>query len=236
MFQAGIFAPLANNIYRGGKNMVLNTEVTVSYKCPFCGSFQFFSFSLFKINTDNWECGFKCKCGYSHIKIGKHGFGGLYLTVPCIGCGGVHSYIIPSKLFKNDYIKEYKCPVTGVRHCFLGVYYKVVQKVDSLEREFDDIMDMSGYESYFKNNSVMLDVLNRIHDIAEKGEMLCECGSNDFELILLPGGIDVRCRKCNANEFIKASSNEDIKGIFEKDSIFIEKGNNGNNGIYDLFS
>jgi hypothetical protein len=210
--------------------MVLNTDVTISYKCPFCGSFQFFSFSLFKINTDYLECSFRCKCGYSHITVGVRRNRELYLTVPCIGCGGIHTYTIPKNLFKDDCIKEYKCPVTGIRHCFLGVYYKVVQKVDTLEREFDNIVDMSGYESYFKNNRVMLDVLNRIHDIAGKGELLCECGSNDFELNLMPRGIDIRCKKCKANEFIKASSNEDIKGIFEKDSIIIGK---RNSGIYD---
>ena len=42
----------------------------------------------------------------------------------------------------------------------------VCNKVDDLEKEFDELMDTYGYESYFRNTRVMIDTLDRIHDNA----------------------------------------------------------------------
>jgi hypothetical protein len=203
--------------------MIIDADITVAYKCPFCGSFDFFCFSLFETKDREKIHEFKCGCGNSYVVMSRHAAKGFYISVPCIGCGGLHKHRIKSNILKSNGIKEYLCPITGMSQCFIGNDKGVRQKVDSLEREYDSIIDMLGYDNYFINNRVMLDSLNRIHDIAENSGLCCECGSKDIELALLPGSIELKCIKCNAHKLVKAASNEDIKNIYAKSRIVIRK-------------
>ena len=50
----------------------------------------------------------------------------------------------------------------------------------------------------------MLDSLNLIHDIAERGNLFCECGNDDIELLLLSDRIYLRCNLCPGNKIIYA--------------------------------
>jgi hypothetical protein len=113
------------------------------------------------------------------------------------------------------------CPETGMQLCFIGRDEPVRKKVDSLEEEYDELIDMYGYESYFKNTQVMFDSLNKIHDIAEKGNLSCECGSTGIELVLLSDRILLKCVKCSTSILFRAATNEDLKYILTRRHILL---------------
>jgi hypothetical protein len=75
--------------------------------------------------------------------------------------------------------------------CFIGADEEVRKRIDSLEKKFDELIDLFGYDKYFLNTQVMLDALNKIHDIAESGNLYCECGSNEVELLLYEDKINL---------------------------------------------
>jgi hypothetical protein len=115
-------------------------------------------------------------------------------------------------MLHND-ISVFSCPRTGMQICFTGSDTDVRAKVDNLERELDELMNMFGYDNYFKNTRVMFDALNKIHDIAEQGNLLCNCGSSDVDLILQPDSIHLKCKKCSRSMVIYAATNEDLKNV-----------------------
>jgi hypothetical protein len=99
----------------------------------------------------------------------------------------------------------------------------VRKKIDSLERELDELINLFGYDNYFTNTQVMFDAMNKIHDIAEAGNLLCECGNKDIELLMLPDKIHLKCSKCTGSKIIKASSNSDLKDLLLKQQITLSK-------------
>jgi hypothetical protein len=118
------------------------------------------------------------------------------------------------------------CPGTGIELCFIGNDEEVRKRIDSLEKKFDELIDLFGYDKYFKNTQVMFDALNRIHDIAESGNLYCECGSNEIEMLLYEDEIHLKCLRCFANIVIDASSNKDLKDILKKHQIVLVKNSN----------
>ena len=112
---------------------------------------------------------------------------------------------------------------TGIQQCFIGKDYIVRRKIDNIEKELDELIDMFGYDSYFKNTRVMFDSLNRVHDIAEQGNLYCECGNEDIELRLLSDKIHLKCNKCHGSISILASTNEDLKKIQTIQSIMLSE-------------
>lgn len=202
--------------------MLIDTSVTIAYKCASCGSFEFFNISLFEFLYKK-ESTFCCRCRKSSITMMQEGENGYLLKTPCIGCGSDHIYMLGKKDILLKKLNTFNCPETGIQLCFLGKDEAVRKRVDSLEEEFDELMDMFGYDSYFKNTQVMFDSLNRVHDIAEQGNLFCECGSEHIDLVLLSDRILLKCGKCNAARIIYAATNEDLKELLMMRDILISE-------------
>ena len=69
---------------------------------------------------------------------------------------------------------------------------EAVNKVDDLEKEFDELMDTYGMKA-ISEHRVMIDTLDRIHDNALAGNIICECGDADIDLVLLSDCILLKC-------------------------------------------
>lgn len=190
--------------------MIINTGITFAYKCSSCGTFQFNNISLFEIPQKE-EIVFTCRCKGASLRIKKESPAIFKIVIPCIGCGSSHIYFVSIKEFIAQEIYIFNCPNTGIEQCFIGSDQIVRKKIDNLEREYDELINMLGYDNYFINTQVMFDSLNIIHDIAERGNLFCECGNNDIELLLLSDKIYLRCNLCPGNKIIHASSNEHLK-------------------------
>jgi len=204
----------------GVKKMLVDADITIAYKCSSCGSFEFFNVSLFKLFSKK-DFNFACRCGKSGIRI-KKGYDGSYsMLIPCIGCGLQHSFEVRRKEILCNRISEFICPVTNVKQCFMGKDAAVRKKVDNLEKELDQLIDTFGYDNYFVNTQVMFDLLNKVHDIAEQGNLYCECGNDDIELVLFSDRIYLKCKKCFAGRSILATSNEHLKNIFAEQEILL---------------
>jgi len=200
--------------------VLIDANITIAYKCSFCGSYKFFNTTPFTLLYDNKYSG-TCRCDKSRIYIARDGIEGYSITVPCINCGNSHVLYLNKRnlLFKD--LNVFYCPETGMHQCFIGKDELVRKKIDSLEKELDEIIDAFGYDDYFVNTRVMLDSLNRIHDIAEQGSLYCECGNNDIELALLSDKIYLKCKRCSGSKVIYAASNKDLKDILTKQYIIL---------------
>lgn len=200
--------------------MLIDMDITIAYKCFSCGTFDFTDINLFKLFRSR-NLVSKCKCKAASFKINGIGRNKFELTVPCIGCGIEHTHVIcKDSLISND-INVYSCPVTGIRQCFVGKDEVVREYIDRLEKEMDSMIDGLGYDNYFENTQVMLDTLNKIHDIAEKGHLSCGCGCDKIDVSMLRRGILLRCSLCSRSKFIPAASNTDLKKTLSREKIIL---------------
>lgn len=200
--------------------MLIDMDITIAYKCFSCGTFDFAKINLFKLFL-NGNITSGCKCGKSRLEIEKLSKNEYRLTVPCIGCGSEHKHIISREALLANNIIIYTCQITGIKNCFIGKDDSVRKFIDKFEKELDGIIDGFGYDRCFENTQVMFDTLNKIHDIAEKGNLRCECGSDGIIVSMLRRGITLKCNKCSRTKFIPASTNNDLKKILQRDKIIL---------------
>lgn len=154
----------------------------------------------------------------SRLKKGFH-----KINVPCIGCGEDHRIKVHIKSIINNGLQFFFCDNTGIQYCFIGKDDDVKNMVDNYEKELDCIADCLGYDNYFKNSHVMLDTLIKLNDMAEQGNLLCECGSADIDISLLSDRIYLRCRNCPGEGVIYASSNKDLGDILLKKRMLLSR-------------
>jgi len=202
--------------------MIIDTSLTIAYKCCSCGTFDFFNISLFRL-LQKKHCYFTCRCKKSGFEISGEKHLKQKIKMPCIACGEDHRFELNSREVFTKGVSTFYCPQTGIHLCFVGNDIQVRRKIDNLEKELDKMIDMLGYDNYFINTRVMFDSVNRIHDIAEQGNLVCECGSEDIDLILLSDRIQLKCKKCPGSGIIRAASNEDLKIILRTQQIFLRE-------------
>lgn len=200
--------------------MLIDMDVTIAYKCFCCGTFDFTNINLFKFHRHKSIMP-KCRCEGTSLDILEICKNTYKIVVPCIGCGTEHSLIVNREELISKNIMVYTCPVTKIKQCFIGRDSVVREYVDNFEKELDDIIDGFGYENYFANTQVMIETLNKIHDIAEQGDLRCQCGCNNIGVSLLRKGIYLKCPQCSGNKFIPASSNNDLKKTIQKAKIIL---------------
>ena len=200
--------------------MLIDMDVTIAYKCFCCGMFDFTNINLFKFNRHKSIVP-KCKCEGTKLDLVEVCKNNYKITVPCIACGAEHSLIIKREDLTSKDIMIYTCPVTRIKQCFIGRDSSVRDHVDKFEKELDVIIDGLGYENYFVNTQVMIETLNKIHDIAEQGELRCQCGCSDISVSLHRKGIYLKCPQCTGTKFIPAASNNDLKKTIQKVRIIL---------------
>jgi len=201
--------------------MLIDTCLTIGYKCNCCGTFEFFNLSLFKLFCMK-VYKLNCHCKNSGIIIFTENLREFKIKVPCMACGGDHFFLVSRNEILTKPVNVLHCPQTGIEQCFIGNDEEVRKKIDNHEKELDEMINHFGYESYFINTQVMFDALNRIHDIAEKGNLICECGCSEIDMILLSDKIHLKCNKCFGSEMIMAGSNKDLKELLTKQYILLK--------------
>ncbi len=206
-------------VLEGDEQVIISTDFTIAYKCIACGTFEFISVNLFRLLRQK-NIKEHCRCGQAQAEI-RHLEDRISILVPCIACGTNHEYIVSINELSQKKIINFICEYTGVEHCFVGNDYSVRECVDSLEREMDSMMDTLGYESYFANSQVMLETINRIHDLAESKRLICQCGCKEVTINLYYKGVFLRCSRCPSYKFIAAASNMDLKITLAKKNIVL---------------
>jgi hypothetical protein len=212
-----------------GEQMVINSISTIAYKCPVCGSIEFNNISVFSFSR-NRQKQIRCSCTESLTEITLLRDKKVSIKIPCIACNDTHSFIIDLKKLWTKDIISFNCPNTDIELCFAGNDDFVRQSVDVYEMKMDLLMNDIGYEDYFINNTVMLDTIGKIHDVAEKGDLYCECGCSDIDLQMLSDRIELICKKCFSYEILMARTNKELKQTLKRDSIVLRC--NMNNAVH----
>lgn len=202
--------------------MIIKQSRTISYVCPSCGLTHFEVISLFDFSGKN-QIKIGCKCGKSAIVIFTNDYKRYKLTLPCIGCGENHNYELNFYHLWIEPINIMKCTSNNFEYCIIGNDDEVRKELNYLENEKDEIAKMVGYDNEVNNASVMLEAVNKIHEIAEHDNLICECGSKSISVYMLNDKIILQCTKCSGLEVVDAKDYFDLKKILEKQQIILFK-------------
>ena len=205
--------------------MIVNATRVIAYKCPYCGTFVNGEFSLFEI-LPNKIVVVECTCGEASVKISRPNKGYMF-EIPCIACEGDHQERVQFKELWSNEETYILCPESGFGLCCIGSHDVVRKWVEDYDDNMEMILGQLGFDDYFVNDAVMLEAVDKIHDIAEKGNLYCKCGALDIEMELLYDRIVLFCPKCSAEKVIVAETDEDIEEFLKCEEIVLVGGGNG---------
>jgi Zn finger protein HypA/HybF involved in hydrogenase expression len=123
------------------------------------------------------------------------------------------------------------CPECNLELAYLGTEDEVNRVVGRHQQEVETLIKEMGLEDFFKNPFVIYDLINYIHDLAEKRKIFCQCGSHDISAGFNFDKIELICKKCGNINHINAGNYEDLERIKKMDSIVINTSHGRNKVI-----
>ncbi|MCG8638685.1 MAG: hypothetical protein MI862_03060, partial [Desulfobacterales bacterium] len=165
-----------------------------------------------------------CMCGYKKIKIGTKNFKRFWVQFNCIICELEHTLFFSARQFWGNNLLTIHCPDTELKLGYLGPECHVQGEIQDQQQELDAMIKDLGFDDYFCDPEIMLGVLDILHDIAEAGGLLCQCGNRNIDIDMYPDKINLICRECKGMTKINAHTNVDLERLKNSTQIILPKG------------
>lgn len=205
--------------------MIIEYLTTVSLRCSVCGRLDIHSLNIFDLSgTHTTEI--KCSCGDIKLKIGTSNFKRYWVQFDCIVCESEHTlFFAPAEFWGSDLLTIH-CPDTDLKLGFVGPDILVQKEIRDQKQDLESMIKDLGFDDYFCDPEVMLEVLDILHDIAEKDNLFCQCGNRDIDIDMYPDKIQLVCRDCQGLTIIEARTRKDLGQLREMKKIILSKAKN----------
>jgi len=218
--------------------MILNSrETCIAYRCPYCGSGIKSMVGVFALSGAMKKL--KCSCDASELTIAHTSDGKLRITVPCLLCGGEHTFTISAKLFYEKDLFIYTCPYSAMELVFIGTEAAVSEALDRSEQELIDMLKEMGIDDLdvLHGDMDQLDdeddgpcdpaifdtVMFVIRDLMESGDISCCCDDGDYDVAISDDHVKVFCRSCGAAKDIPTDSELAAQAFLEVTHLKLER-------------
>jgi hypothetical protein len=203
--------------------MVINTVSTLALYCSRCGKIHMHNISRFNLKSIG-NRNLVCSCGQIQATVTSIGERQCLLDIPCVLCQTNHVICLDSKRLWHAELDKIYCVQENFELGFVGAREVIEETVTKYKVEFERLasdMDIDEYDDYIENPQVMLEALNKVHDMAAKGGVHCRCGSSAIGTEVLPDGIELECAQCGGQLVIQAQNEQDLTYIERLEDIEI---------------
>lgn len=194
-----------------GRHMVIQAAATLALYCSRCGKIHTHDIELFSLRSKK-RVELCCSCGHKQAVISAVKRGQVLLTVFCELCRENHVLVIDFRHICAAELQKLYCMTNNLELGFVGDRRLIEQTIERHRSEVNRALP-DRFTPDTENAEVMLDILNRLHDIAEKGGVTCCCGSTSIRATVLPCRIELRCQTCGAYETFSACNDVDLARV-----------------------
>lgn len=203
--------------------MLIATDAVLTMRCPECGKIDMHNFSRFAFPRGK-AVSIECSCGAVKLLVQRKNAGYL-LKLACMFCETSHLFEIPGRVLWSGEVYRLSCREMGLVVGNIGPMAKIGELMMSQVQEWGTLFNDAACESYFHNAKIMFEALNRLHDIADSGELYCQCGNHKIEVDIFPDRLELHCKNCDSINIVYAETEEDLHVIRQVD--FIELAQHG---------
>lgn len=183
--------------------MVIQTACAVAIYCQRCGHIHVQDVPLF---TGKDAMHLRCSsCGHEMARAFVRPHDGLRLELDCGVCGSKNVREYNLRQLHNVRLEKLYCAHDHFELGYLGRH-------KDIER-FLACSLYPGEQGMLERQQLLLEALNRIHDLAFAGELTCDCGSRQIMAALEGEEIVLTCGRCGSFARIPAHTAADLQQL-----------------------
>jgi len=190
--------------------MLLDTLCSVALYCQRCGQIHVRDIPYF---SGQEEIALLCgNCLYEQAVFRLLPQRGLQMRVPCGVCNTWNQFNFPLRQLKSVRFEKIYCREDRFELGYIGAWQAIAEFLDFNAAEFDALHPGDG-DNFMGRQQILLEAVNRVHDLVEKGAVSCSCGSREFTASVADGTILLECVHCGGYSQIPAEAAEDLRQL-----------------------
>lgn len=190
--------------------MLLDTLCSVALYCQRCGQIHVQDVPYF---SGQGELPLLCgNCSQELALIRLLPQKGLQLRIPCGVCDTWNTFSYTLRQLKLLRFEKIYCREDHFELGYVGVWQAIAEFLDFNAAEYDALHPGDG-DNFMGRQQVLLEAVNRVHDLVEREALICNCGSHDFTASVADGEIILECVHCGGYSLLPAAEAEDLKQL-----------------------
>ena len=190
--------------------LLYKTLCSVALYCQRCGQIHIHDVPYF---GGQKNIAIRCRnCSHKQATVSLESRRGLVLKTFCAACHAPNYITYPMKLLKRLSFEKIYCGQDKFELGYIGTWQNVAEFLDFNAAEYEALYPSDEY-NYMPRQQILLEALNRVHDLAESDGITCLCGSHDFIAEVADSSILLECTHCGGQAIVNADSPEDLSRL-----------------------
>lgn len=202
--------------------VIVNAGWSVALYCQRCGKIHIHDISYFA--AKNHAVMLRCVCNHPQATLARTASSKHFrLDILCVVCNSVHQEILSPKQLLKMKVEKIYCGKDHFELGYIGKRQKIEEILAFNQHAFET---MNGEETggQIEKQRILLDVLNKLHDIAEQDGVHCPCGSDAIAGDILGNSVILECRCCGGYFILPAKNEQDLAKVNKLDQIELVQG------------
>lgn len=198
--------------------VIVDAGWSAALYCQRCGKLHIHDVAYFSGKSD--EVPLKCSCGHHQATLVRSASNYFKLEIPCVVCSFAHEAMYKSKQLLKMKVEKIYCAKDHFELGYVGKRQSI-EEILAFDQHAFESLDAANNEDQIEKQRILLDVLNRIHDIAERGGIQCPCGAKEIAADILGSSVILECCHCGGYSILPAKSERDLGRLNETDQIHL---------------
>ncbi len=187
--------------------MVIREACSVAFYCQRCGRIHVQDIPCFPAWSGNV---LRCdSCGHAQAVLERQPGGVIAITIGCVGCGTENRVAYPMKALLRLQLEKIYCRREHFELGYLGRRRRIEELLAFNQAEFEALHPNDGI-NFIEKQRVLLEALNRIHEMASRGAIACPCGSEEISADIRGNSIVLECGRCGSSYVLRAEKDGDL--------------------------
>lgn len=199
--------------------MLIHANWSVALYCQRCGKIEIHDVSYF-MKQESVKT-LRCSCNHPQATLIRTASNQIKLQIPCGGCNSLHEANYKAKNLLKLKLEKIYCSKDFFELGYIGKREEIEEILAFTKREFERIIHS---EEQIEKQQIFFEVINKLHDIAEQGGIVCPCESKAIEANLLGDSVILECLHCGSYCTVSAKNEDDLEKVRELEYIELAQG------------
>ena len=190
--------------------MLIRNACALALYCQRCGSIHIHDVPFFSTAQ---AASIPCKsCGHEKARLSRLPHGRLVIEAPCVVCGTKNHFVYSLRNLRHIGLEKIYCESDRFELGYIGRRHRIEELMRFNQKEFEALHPHDG-KNFIEKQRILLEALNRVHDMARDGNIVCPCGSEELTADVRGSYIVLECEHCGSYSVLRAESAGDLEKL-----------------------